>query len=46
MDDLVKVQDDSDCCWTSLVVNLPTELLVIILFYLSIQDIVSMQFVS
>ena len=29
MDDLVKVQDDSDCCWTSLV-NLPTELLVII----------------
>ena len=45
MDDLVKVQDDSDCCWTSLV-NLPTELLVIILSYLSIQDIISMQFVS
>ena len=46
MDDLVKVQDDSDCCWTSLVVNLPTELLVIILSYLSIRDIISMQFVS
>ena len=45
MDDLVKVQDDSDCCWTSLV-NLPTELLVIILSYLSIRDIISMQFVS
>ena len=45
MDDLVKVQDDNDCCWTSLV-NLPTELLVIILSYLSIQDIISMQFVS
>ena len=46
MDDLVKVKDDSDCCWTSLVVNLPTELLVIILSYLSIRDIISMQFVS
>ena len=45
MDDLVKVQDDSDYCWTSLV-NLPTELLVIILSYLSIRDIISMQFVS
>ena len=45
MDDLVKVQDDCDCCWTSLV-NLPTELLVIILSYLSIRDIISMQFVS
>ena len=45
MDDLVKVQDDSDCCWTSLV-NLPTELLVIILSYLSIRDIISIQFVS
>ena len=45
MDDLVKVQDDSDCCWTSLV-NLPTELLVIILSYLPIRDIISMQFVS
>ena len=45
MDDLVKVQDDSDCCWTSLV-NLPTELLVMILSYLPIRDIISMQFVS
>ena len=45
MDDLVKVQDDSDCCWTSLV-NLPTELLVIILSYLPIRDIILMQFVS
>ena len=45
MDDLAKVQDDSDCCWTSLV-NLPTELLVIILSYLSIRDIISIQFVS
>ena len=45
MDDLAKVQDDSDCCWTSLV-NLPTELLVIILSYLPIRDIILMQFVS
>ena len=45
MDDLVKVQDDSDYCWTSLV-NLPTELLVIILSYLPIRDIILMQFVS
>ena len=45
MDDLVKVQNDSDCCWTSLV-NLPTELLVIILSYLPIRDIILMQFVS
>ena len=45
MDDLAKVQDDSDCCWTSLV-NLTTELLVIILSYLPIRDIILMQFVS
>ena len=45
MDDPAKVQDDSDCCWTSLV-NLPTELLIIILSYLPIRDIISMQFVS
>ena len=43
MDDLVKVQDDSNCC-TSLLI-LPTELLVMILSYLSIRDIISMQFV-
>ena len=45
MDDLVKVQDESNYYWTSLV-NFPTELLVIILSYLSIRDIISMQFVS
>ena len=45
MDDIIKVQDDKDCCWTSLV-NLPTELLVIILSYLPIRDIILMQFVS
>ena len=45
MDDIAKVQDDSGCCWTSLV-NLPTELLIIILSYLPIRDIISMQFVS
>ena len=44
MDDLVKVQDDSNYC-TSLLI-LPTELLVIILSYLSIRDMISMQFVS
>ena len=44
MDDLVKVQDDSNYC-TSLLI-LPTELLVMILSYLSIRDIILMQFVS
>ena len=44
MDDLVKVQDDSNYC-TSLLI-LPTELLVMILSYLSIRDIISIQFVS
>ena len=44
MDDLVKVQDDSNYC-TSLLI-LPMELLVMILSYLSIRDIISMQFVS
>ena len=44
MDDLVKVQDDNNYC-TSLLI-LPTELLVMILSYLSIRDIISMQFVS
>ena len=44
MDGLVKVQDDSNYC-TSLMI-LPTELLVMILSYLSIHDIISMQFVS
>ena len=45
MDDLIKVQDESTYYWTSLV-NFPTELLVIILSYLSIRDIILMQFVS
>ena len=44
MEDLVKVQDDSNYC-TSLLI-LPTELLFMILSYLSIRDIISMQFVS
>ena len=44
MDDIVKVQDDSNYC-TSLLI-LPTELLVMILSYLSIRDIILMQFVS
>ena len=44
MDDLVKVQDDRNYC-TSLLI-LPTELLVMILSYLSIHDIILMQFVS
>ena len=44
MDDLVKVQDDSNYC-TSLLI-LPTELLVMILSHLSIRDIISIQFVS
>ena len=44
VDDLVKVQDDSNYCTTLLI--LPTELLVMILSYLSIRDIISMQFVS
>ena len=44
MDDLVQLQGDSNYC-TSLLI-LPTELLVMILSYLSIQDIIKMQFVS
>ena len=44
MDDIVKVQDDSNYC-TSLLI-LPAELLVMILSYLSIRDIISIQFVS
>ena len=44
MDDLVKVQGDSNYC-TSLLI-LPTELLIMILSYLSIRDIISIQFVS
>ena len=44
MDDLVNVQDDGNYC-TSLLI-LPSELLVMILSYLSIRDIISMQFVS
>ena len=44
MDGLVKVQDDDNYC-TSLLI-LPTELLVMILSYLSVRDIISMQFVS
>ena len=43
MDDLVKVQDSNYC--TSLLI-LPMELLIMILSYLSIRDIISMQFVS
>ena len=44
MDDLVKLHGDSNYC-TSLLI-LPTELLVMILSYLSIQNIIKMQFVS
>ena len=44
MDDLVEVQDDSNHCTPLLI--LPTELLVMILSYLSIRDIISMQLVS
>ena len=44
MDDLVELQGDSNYC-ASLQI-LPTELLVMILSYLSIHDIISMQFVS
>ena len=44
MDDLVKLHGDSNYC-TSLLI-LPTELLVMILSYLSIQSIIKMQFVS
>ena len=44
MDDIVQLQGDSNYC-TSLLI-LPTELLVMILSYLSIQDIIKMQFVS
>ena len=44
MDDFVQLQGDSNYC-TSLLI-LPTELLVMILSYLSIQDIIKMQFVS
>ena len=44
MDDVVKLQGDS-YYYTSLLI-LPTELLVMILSYLSIQNIIKMQFVS
>ena len=44
MDDLVELEDDNNYC-TSLLI-LPTELLVMILSYLSIRDIIKMQFVS
>ena len=44
MDDLVELEGDKNYC-TSLLI-LPTELLVMILSYLSIQDIIKMQFVS
>ena len=44
MEDLVKVQDGNNYS-TSLLI-LPTELLVMILSYLSIRVIISMQFVS
>ena len=44
MDDLVELEDDNNY-YISLLI-LPTELLVIILSYLSIQDIIKMQFVS
>ena len=44
MDDLIKLHGDSNYC-TSLLI-LPTELLVMILSYLSIRDIIKMQFVS
>ena len=43
MDDYVELEDDNYCA--SLLI-LPTELLLMILTYLSIQDIISMQFVS
>ena len=44
MDDLVELQGDSNYCTPLLI--LPTELLVMILSYLSIQNIIKMQFVS
>ena len=44
MDDLVQLQGDSNYCISLLI--LPTELLVMILSYLSIRDIIKMQFVS
>ena len=44
MDDLVELQGDSNYCASLLII--PTELLVMILSYLSIRDIISMQFVS
>ena len=43
MDDYVELEDDNYC--TSLLI-LPTELLLMVLTYLSTQDIISMQFVS
>ena len=43
MDDYVELEDNNYC--TSLLI-LPTELLLMILTYLSTQDIISMQFVS